>query len=137
MSTVGGIVPARLDHTIMHSTDSTASARFLTHLLGAPDPEPFGPFLAVPVEGGLTIDYADFIVQPDQIVMQHLAFLVSEEEFDGIYARVRESDLPYWSDPGHQGPRQLNHRSGGRGLYVDDPDGHAIEFLTVSEGPGS
>ncbi|MFE6780023.1 VOC family protein [Streptomyces sp. NPDC057702] len=128
-------MPARLDHTIMHSTDSAVSARFLTDLLAAPEPRPFGPFVAVPVEGGLTIDYADFIVQPDEIVMQHLAFLVSEEEFDAIHARVLERKLPYWSDPHHEGPQQLNLRSGGRGLYVDDPDGHSIEFLTVSEAP--
>ncbi|MBB5935219.1 VOC family protein [Streptomyces zagrosensis] len=126
-------MPARLDHTIMHSTDSAVSAHFLTDLLGAPEPKPQGPFVAVPVEGGLTIDYADFIVEPDHIVLQHLAFLVSEEEFDQIYSRVQGRELPYWSEPGHEGPQQLNHRSGGRGLYVDDPDGHAIEFLTVSE----
>ncbi|MFT2019895.1 VOC family protein [Streptomyces sp. 796.1] len=126
---------ARLDHTIIHSSDSATSARFLTDLLDAPEPRPFGPFVAVPVDGGLTIDYADFIVKPEQIVLQHLAFLVSEAEFDAIYGRVRERRLPYWSEPGHEGPQQINHRSGGRGLYVDDPDGHAIEFLTVSEGP--
>ncbi|MEU2792656.1 hypothetical protein [Streptomyces sp. NPDC007100] len=27
-------------------------------------------------------------------------------------------------------PQQIDHRAGGRGVYVSDPDGHAIEFLT-------
>ncbi|WFB09249.1 VOC family protein [Streptomyces sp. LX-29] len=125
---------AKLDHTIMHSSDQFVSARFLTELLGAPEPRRMGPFAAVDLDGGLTVDYADFIVAPDRIVPQHLALLVSEEEFDGVYARVRDRDLPYWAGPGHTEPQSIDRRNGGRRLYVDDPDGHAIEFLTVSDG---
>lgn len=121
---------ARLDHTIIHSTDRFASARFLTDLLGAPEPGEFGPFATVPLANGVTIDYADSIVDPDEIVMQHLAFLVSEEEFDQIFDRIVERGLPYWGGPHHQEPQQINHRHHGRGVYVDDPDGHALEFLT-------
>ncbi|GAA3508120.1 catechol 2,3-dioxygenase-like lactoylglutathione lyase family enzyme [Streptosporangium album] len=123
-------MPAQLNHTIMHSSDRFASARFLTDLLGAPEPKAYGPFAAVPLANGVTVDYADSIVTPDRIVMQHLAFLVSEDEFDEIHARITERGLPYWGDPAHREPQQINHRHNGRGVYVDDPDGHAIEFLT-------
>ncbi|MBP2708296.1 VOC family protein [Microbispora sp. RL4-1S] len=125
-------MPARLDHTIIHSTDRFASARFLTDLLGAPGPGALGPFATVPLANGVTVDYADEIVKPDRIVMQHLAFLVSEEEFDQIWERIKARGLPYWADPGHRDPQRINHRHHGRGVYVDDPDGHAIEFLTHS-----
>ncbi|GIH71722.1 VOC family protein [Sphaerimonospora thailandensis] len=123
-------MPAQLDHTIMHSTDRFASARFLTALLGAPEPEEFGPFATVPLANGVTVDYADSIVDSDHIIMQHLAFLVSEEEFDQIHGRIVERGLPYWGGPHHQEPQEINHRHHGRGVYVDDPDGHALEFLT-------
>ncbi|MEV0417441.1 VOC family protein [Streptosporangium canum] len=123
-------MPAQLDHTIVHSSDRFASARFLTGLLGAPEPRAYGPFAAVPLANGVTVDYADSIVASDRIVMQHLAFLVAEDEFDEIYARITEHGLLHWGDPGHTEPQQINHRHRGRGVYVDDPDGHSLEFLT-------
>ena len=121
---------ARLDHTIVHSTDRFASARFLTDLLGAPEPGAFGPFATVRLANGVTIDYADSLVDPDRIVPQHLAFLVSDDEFDRIHRRIVSRGLPYWADPHHREPQRINHRFHGRGLYVDDPDGHSLEFLT-------
>ncbi|UNO41804.1 VOC family protein [Streptomyces sp. MST-110588] len=123
-------MPVQLDHTIIHATDKFASARFLSELIDGPEPQAFGPFAAVPVGNGLTIDYADSLVPADAIVMQHLAFLVSEEEFDEIFGRIQERGLPYWADPHHHEPQRINHLMGGRGVYVNDPDGHAIEFLT-------
>ncbi|MBT2383813.1 VOC family protein [Streptomyces sp. ISL-11] len=123
-------MPARLDHTIVHSTDRFASARFLTGLLAAPEPKPFGPFAAVPLEGGVTIDYAEHVVDPGSIVLQHLAFRVNDEEFEAVRARIAERGMPFWGAPGHGQPQQVGRRPDGRSVYVDDPDGHAIEFLT-------
>ncbi|MEV5592769.1 VOC family protein [Streptomyces sp. NPDC052496] len=120
----------QLDHTIIHATDKFASARFLAELAGLEEPTAFGPFAAVPTANGLTIDYAEHVVEPDAIVPQHLAFRVSEEEFDAILARIQERGLPYWADPYRRKPQEINHLAGGRGVYVSDPDGHAIEFLT-------
>ncbi|MFE3324563.1 VOC family protein [Streptomyces sp. NPDC059176] len=122
-------MPARLDHTIVHSTDRFAAARFLTGLIGAPDPEPFGPFASVPLANGVTLDYLDG-TDGAEVVSQHLAFLVSDEEFDQILARIQDRELPYWADPEHASPQSINHLFRGRGVYVDDPDGHSIEFIT-------
>lgn len=30
----------------------------------------------------------------------------------------------------HEKPQRINHLFGGRGVYLDDPDGHSIEFIT-------
>lgn len=120
-------MPARLDHTIVHSRDRFASARFLAELIGEPEPTPFGPFACLPLDGGVTLDYLD---SSSEIVSQHLAFLVSEDEFDVIFARMTERELPYWADPAHEQPQRINHLFGGRGVYLDDPDGHSIEFIT-------
>ncbi|WP_256103156.1 VOC family protein [Streptomyces sp. ODS05-4] len=121
-------MPARLDHTIVRSRDRFAGARFLTRLLDAPEPVAFGPFASVPLDGGVTLDYLDDGAQ--EIVSQHLAFLVSDEEFDAIFGRVREGGLDYWADPHHRDPGRVNHLFGGRGVYIEDPDGHSIEFIT-------
>ncbi|OKK07620.1 bleomycin resistance protein [Streptomyces sp. CB03234] len=121
-------MPARLDHTIVRSRDRFAAARFLTELIDAPEPKPFGPFASVPLEGGVTLDYLDD--DAPRIVPQHLAFLVPEDEFDEIFGRIQERELPYWADPHHREPQRINHHYGGRGVYIDDPDGHSIEFIT-------
>ncbi|MEJ8635264.1 VOC family protein [Streptomyces sp. NPDC006475] len=122
-------MPARLDHTIVHARDRFAAARFLTELIDEPEPKAFGPFASVPLSGGVTLDYYDHRGDAE-IVSQHLAFLVSEEEFDAIFARITERELPYWADPAHAEPQRINHLFGGRGVYIDDPDGHSIEFIT-------
>jgi hypothetical protein len=55
---------------------------------------------------------------------------VGESEFDAIFGRIRERELPYWADPGKSQPGQINHRKGGRGVYFEDPNGHFLEILT-------
>ncbi|MFI1304680.1 VOC family protein [Streptomyces sioyaensis] len=120
----------RLDHTIVHSTDRFASAGFLADLLGAPEPKAYGPFAALTLDNGVTLDYAEHVAGGSEFVPTHYAFLVTEEEFDAIFARIQERELPYWADPMHNRPQVINTLDGGRGLYLNDPDGHNMEFLT-------
>ncbi|AZS72410.1 bleomycin resistance protein [Streptomyces lydicus] len=119
----------RLDHTIVHSTDRFASARFLADLLGVPEPKPFGPFAALKLDNGVALDYAEHVAG-GEFVPTHYAFLVTEEEFDGIFGRIQERGLSYWADPMHSKPQEINTLDGGRGVYILDPDGHNMEFLT-------
>jgi catechol 2,3-dioxygenase-like lactoylglutathione lyase family enzyme len=120
----------QLNHTIVHARDSRVSAEFLTDLLGLKPPTPFGPFLIAQVEGVSL----DFMTTSEKITPQHYAFLVSDDEFDTIFARIREQNLPYWADPGHTTPGKINTNDGGRGVYFDDPDSHVLEILTVPYG---
>ncbi|MFE1171487.1 VOC family protein [Streptomyces sp. NPDC058773] len=119
----------RLDHTIVHSTDRFASARFLADLLGVPEPKAFGPFAALKLENGVTLDYAEHVAR-GEFVPTHYAFLVTEDEFDEIFGRIQERGLSYWADPMQAKPQEINTRDGGRGVYILDPDGHYMEFLT-------
>ena len=66
----------------------------------------------------------------DEISSQHYAFLVSETEFDAIFARVRERGLSYWADPYKTKRGQVNAWDDGRGVYFEDPNGHLLEILT-------
>lgn len=124
----------KLNHTIVHARDKRASAAFLAEVLGLPRPVPFGPFLAVQAENEVTLD---FMNAGAGIAPQHYAFLVSEAEFDEIFARIRERKLTYWADPGQQHVNEINTRDGGRGLYFEDPDGHLLEILTRPYGSAS
>ncbi|MFJ2767582.1 VOC family protein [Streptomyces sp. NPDC087300] len=117
-----------LNHTIVTATDKKASAQFLADVLGLEVGPQDGPFLPVTIPNGVTLDYADGDGGP--IVSQHYAFLVSEDDFDAIFGRIKERGLPHWADPHHHHPDQINTRGGGRGVYWDDPDGHILEILT-------
>ncbi|MFJ9851258.1 VOC family protein [Streptomyces sp. NPDC101150] len=119
-----------LDHTIVHSTDRFAAACFLADLLGAPEPKAYGPFAAVRMDNGVTLDYAEHAAGGKEFAPTHYAFLVTEGEFDAILGRIAERELPYWADPMHTRAQQINTHDGGRGLYLNDPDGHNLEFLT-------
>lgn len=117
----------QLNHTIVYASDAEASSQFLADILGLAAPVPFGPFLAVETDNGVTLD---FIETDDEIASQHYAFLITEDAFDEIFARIVERDLPYWADPGRRRPGEINTNDGGRGVYFPDPDGHFLEIIT-------
>lgn len=117
------------NHTIVASHDKQASAGFLAELLGLPPPEPFSHFLVVGLDHGASLDYSE-VPADEPIHPQHYAFLVSETEFDEIYARITGRGLDHWADPQRTRPGEINHRDGGRGVYFPDPDGHNMEILT-------
>jgi catechol 2,3-dioxygenase-like lactoylglutathione lyase family enzyme len=128
----------RLNHTIVAAHDRDTSATFLTTLLGLPAPSLLGPFAVVRI-GDTSLDYMDvkeYMGANGEITPQHYAFLVSESEFDEIFARIRERRLPYWADPGRHERDQINTWDDGRGLYFDDPNGHLLEIITRPYGSG-
>jgi catechol 2,3-dioxygenase-like lactoylglutathione lyase family enzyme len=123
----------RLNHTIVHTRDKRASAEFMADILGLGTPVPFGPFLGVVTENDVTLD---FLETDEEFIVEHYAFLVSDAEFDAIFGRIRERELPYWADPGRQQLNRINTRDGGRGIYFQDPSGHLLEILTRPYGDG-
>ncbi|PRY31618.1 VOC family protein [Umezawaea tangerina] len=124
----------RLNHTIVAARDAQASAEFLASVMGLPAPVPFGPFVTVRTDGDTTLDFMEV---RGEITSQHYAFLVDEDDFDAIFGRVKERGVTYWSDHGHRGEGRTNTHDGGRGVYFDDPDGHALEIITRPYGSGS
>jgi catechol 2,3-dioxygenase-like lactoylglutathione lyase family enzyme len=125
----------RFNHSIVHSRDKARAAAFLVEVLGLDAaPRPYGPFLMVAFANESSLDFLDVGDYPFQ--SQHYAFLVDENEFDAIFARIRERQLAYWADPHKQKPGEINRNEGGRGLYFDDPDGHLLEILTRPYGSG-
>jgi catechol 2,3-dioxygenase-like lactoylglutathione lyase family enzyme len=122
----------RLNHTIVAAYDKEASAIFLAEILGLQPPSLLGPFAAVQVDD-TSLDYAD---TAGEITSQHYAFLVSEIEFDQIFARVRERHLTYWADPFRRKRDQINGWDDGRGVYFEDPNHHLLEIITRPYGSG-
>ncbi|MFF0425247.1 VOC family protein [Streptomyces sp. NPDC004520] len=121
-----------LNHTIVHSRDKRESAEFFANLLNLEITAEWGPFIAVALGNGVTLDFAT--VPADSITPQHYAFLVSEEEFDAAYAQIRQRGIEHYADPHRKHPGTINHNDGGRGVYFMDPAGHAMELITVPYG---
>lgn len=117
----------QLNHTIVWCRDKQRSARFLTDILGLPEPTILGPMLVVQFDNSVSLDYYE---EDGAITFQHYAFLIGEEDFETILGRITQQGLPYWADPWKQRPNAINHRDGGRRVYFDDPDGHLLEILT-------
>jgi len=122
-----------LNHTIVAAHDKKASAQFLADIMGLEVSPPYGPFIPVAIPNGVTLDYMD---TDGAITPQHYAFLVSEEDFDEIFARIEAAGLTHWADPHHHRPDAINHNDGGRATYFDDPNGHNLEILTRPYGSG-
>jgi hypothetical protein len=124
----------QLNHTIVHSPDPAGGAAFLSEMLGLPAPARFGHFHVVEADNGVSLDY----MQADgDVRSMHYAFLVSEDEFDGIFGRIVERGLPYFADPQGQRPNEINHHDGGRGVYFPSPEGHWLEAITRPYGSGA
>ena len=120
-----------LNHIIVHCRDRRASARFLSELMDAEAPIDWGPFTQVNSANGVGIDFLDSMIAPDAINRSHLAFLVTDGEFDAIFQRIQERSIRYWADPMCTIEGKINHHYGGRGVYVFDPGNTiAIEFIT-------
>ncbi|HEY9745070.1 MAG TPA: VOC family protein [Oculatellaceae cyanobacterium] len=126
-------MPAALNHTIVKSKNSEAAAKFWTDILGLPAPGRLAHFQVVEMANGVSMD---FMETDEDVTPQHYAFLVSEQEFDEIFDRIRARGIPYWADPQASRQGEINRRDGGRGLYFEDPDGHFLEILTRPYGSG-
>ncbi|WP_329274824.1 VOC family protein [Streptomyces sp. NBC_00691] len=121
-----------LNHTIVHARDNRESAEFFASLLGLEITGEWGPFVAVDLSNHVTLDFAT--IPADSITPQHYAFLVSEEEFDAAYARIRQDGIEHYADPHRKQPGVINHHDGGHGVYFVDPAGHLMELITVPYG---
>ena len=123
-----------LNHTIVHARNADDSARFLAEILGLAPPRRFGPFLVVDTANGVSLD---FLGTDEPMSIEHYAFLVSEQEFDEIFGRIRARGLDYWADPAGRNKGAINHHDGGRGVYLRDPSGHYLEVITRPYGSGA
>lgn len=115
-----------LNHTIVNAIDQDAEASFVAEVLGLPVPTRYGPFSVVEVANGVSLDFA---TSPDP-APQHYAFLLTDDEFDAVAARLAAHGTDTFADPARRVPGQ-NTGHGGRGMYFDSPSGHILEVLTA------
>lgn len=120
----------QLDHAIVSAHHPDASAKLLADLLGVPHgPAAAGPFHAVYINDGLTLD---FIETSEPFPVQHFCFRVTDEEFDRTLARIEAAGIAYRSRVRGPVDRRINTDYGGKMIYWNEPEGHQWEILTAS-----
>lgn len=125
----------QLNHTIVYATEAHASASYLAEMLDRPAPVRAGAFWQVDLDNGVSLDYASAAEEEvETLPSLHLAFLVSEEQFDATYGRITARGIEHFADPGGRHRNEINTHDGGRGVYWPDPDGHWLEIITVPYG---
>jgi catechol 2,3-dioxygenase-like lactoylglutathione lyase family enzyme len=122
-----------LNHTIIRARDRDAAAREVADTLGLGAPTTYGPFAVVEMSNGVSLDFMEV---SDDIQGQHYAFLVSDDDFDAVLQRLKDTGRQWWADPHQRQPGEINTNDGGRGLYWQGPDGHWLEIITVPYGGG-
>lgn len=115
------------NHTIIAAKDREASAQFYIEIAEARAVNGWGPFTNVQLDDGVMLQFAQ---PPIDFPPQHYAFLVDDDHFDRACARIQERGIKHWADPQRTLPSQTNTEHGGRGVYLLDPAGHYIEFIT-------
>jgi catechol 2,3-dioxygenase-like lactoylglutathione lyase family enzyme len=116
-----------LNHTIVPARDPRASAEFLAHVLGVAVDPPVSHFTPITLANRVTLDFDAH----DTIDAHHYAFLVSEDEFEAAFARIKDAGIAHYADPGCRQVGQVyTGKNGNRGTYFRDPDGHLMEILT-------
>ncbi|MGN6693441.1 MAG: VOC family protein [Aquihabitans sp.] len=123
----------QLNHTVVGAADAKVSAFWLADVLGLGEPFAFGPFWQVDLDNGVSLDFAS-VPPGTEIDPIHYAFLIDEDRFTDVYARITKAGLDHWADPHQHVAGEINTHDGGRGVYFLSNDGHYLEVITVPYG---
>lgn len=121
----------QIDHLILNVNDVGSSVDFYVNVLGFKLEGQDGPFTVIRVNDDFTLQLAPWGTAGNE----HLAFALSREEFERVFAILKERAIPY-GDSFHSVGNNLGpgNESGARGsgptVYVNDPNNHLIEIRT-------
>jgi catechol 2,3-dioxygenase-like lactoylglutathione lyase family enzyme len=92
-----------LNHTIVPARDKAAAAKFFADIFGL-EGGPSGHFAPVRINNSLTLLFDN----DDTFESHHLAFHVSDREFDAIFERIKQAKIAFGSAPWNLDDGKLN-----------------------------
>lgn len=122
---------AAIDHIIINVNEVPASVDFYVNVLGFTSDGSDGPFTVIRVSDDFTILLGPWGTKGGE----HLAFALSREDFDSVFARLKDRGIPY-GDSFHSVGNNLGPgiENGAKGpaptVYMYDPNSHLIEIRT-------
>jgi catechol 2,3-dioxygenase-like lactoylglutathione lyase family enzyme len=119
-----------LDHVGVPARDASASARFLSEILGLAPATPSGPegeMYSLPIGGSGALLFCP----AGSVTGQHIAFRVDPMTFAAVVNRLRAKGVAFGNDPEDHGNGQTTDPiGGGHGrVYFLDPNGHLFEVV--------
>lgn len=120
-----------LDHTVVPVRNREEAVEFYSRIFGFEDLGEVGPFLAVRVNEGFTLDFRD----SDDFRSIHYAFAMEPDEFETAFVNIKDSGIAYGDSPFAQGNMQgpgmtMGAKGVGKAVYFKDPNGHVLEIKT-------
>ncbi len=125
---------ATLDHVILKVNDLDASLAFYTQVMGFALDGTDGPFTVVRAGPDCQLQLAPWGTPG----LEHYAFAVSRDAFDGIFARIRAAGIafgPTFDTVGSNvGPgSESGARDAAPTLYFNDPNRHLLEIRAYKD----
>ena len=118
----------KLDHTLIPAIDKEVSAKFFAKIMGVEYAGTRGKQGLVRFDDTLTLQFDE-----GRTGRIHLAFHVTDEEFDVVLGRLKADDVAFGPKGSRTQPfnNEIGSLNGGRQIYFDDPSGQSFELLTV------
>lgn len=123
-----------LDHVIVHVNNVEETVEFWNRIFGFESAGNSGPFTVLRISPDLTFQLAPWGTKGGA----HYAFAVSRQEFEDIFGKLREYNIPY-GDSFHSVGTQSGpgREDGARGMadsiYFNDPNGHLLEIRAYED----
>lgn len=117
-----------LDHTIVPAKDSVTTAAFYADILGITNLGHYEHFDAVAVDEHLKLLFN----QKQDFESRHYAFIVTEQEYDLIFTRIKDnSTITFGDSPADTENKQVYISGGREGFYFGDENGHILEVIKL------
>jgi catechol 2,3-dioxygenase-like lactoylglutathione lyase family enzyme len=115
-----------VNHIVVPAHDHEASARWFAEIMGLTYKGTHRHLAPVHVNDTFMLDYANV----EHVQTYHIAFHVSDDDFEGILSRLQAQGIPYGSRPQEIDNMRTDHPFGGQGLYFLDLNNHLFEVMT-------
>ncbi|NQY25858.1 MAG: VOC family protein [Piscirickettsiaceae bacterium] len=117
-----------LDHTIVPAKDSVTTAAFYADILGLTNLGHYEHFDAVLIDDHLKLLFN----QKQEFESRHYAFIVTEQEYDQIFTRIKKNPtITFGDSPADRANKQVYISDGRQGFYFDDENGHILEVIKL------
>jgi catechol 2,3-dioxygenase-like lactoylglutathione lyase family enzyme len=117
---------ATVDHIIVPAHDHVASAKLFAEIMGFSYEGTLQHFALVRVNETFVLHF----MTVDNFQGYHIAFHVSDDDFEGILARIQAHGISYGNDPRELTNMRTDHPFGGKGFLFLDGNGHLFEVMT-------
>jgi catechol 2,3-dioxygenase-like lactoylglutathione lyase family enzyme len=117
-----------LDHTIVPAKNTMSTAEFYVNMLGLTNLGHYEYFHAVAVDDNLKLLFS----QKDHFESRHYAFIVTEQEYAKIFARIKNNpEITFGDSPADRTNKEVYISAGREGFYLDDENGHILEVIKL------